>query len=175
MTAFTHTWGDDSIERSFNKHFLDKIDDALPTWMTSAAAVNFDWPRTPLAFPSFSVVHFGSDEVTHYQGEYVEAQSGTRYKGVKKVKTAEISCWIRRDTDASWKTHLRQMGDMVQKLFRTQRFILILDAYNSEAATGTIIRISSVQQTETQPDQGNTNVERARYIVTYWWVERWAA
>lgn len=171
--VFTHTYGEHAAISSFNKWFADNITATLPSWMETAAPVNFDYPRQTLVYPSFSVTHFGGGEMAVAQGGFVETNGATRYKGVKRICTCEVSCWVTRLNNPNWQRDLRQMTDMVSKLLRGTRSVPILDAYGALAATGTILRIQSVERTQPAPDQQNANVERTRFVVTYWWIERW--
>jgi hypothetical protein len=172
MTAFTHTYGEHAAITSINKWFSDNIGTSKPSWMTSAT-VNFDYPRIPLVYPSFSVTHFGGADFSVAEGDYVETASGTRYRGVKRLSTCEVSCWVTRLDNPNWQRDVRQMADMVSKLLHGTRSIPMVDAYASLAALGTIVRVTNVERTNVAPDQGNANVERARFVVTYTWIERW--
>lgn len=174
MTAFVYTYGDYAAIGSFDKWFQDNITTTKPAWMTTCP-VNFDYPRTALTFPSFSVTHFESSETRLAESDLVDRYNGTQYKGVQKTHVLEISCWVTRDMNPNWQRDLRQMGDMVQSLLRQTRAIAINDLYNTLAATGAIIRIVDIRQAQAAPDLANANVERLRFIVTLHWVERWAA
>lgn len=169
MTAFTHTYGQYAAIGSFNTWFATNLAVSKPSWMTSVT-VNFDYPRTPLVYPSFSVTHFSGSEMQVAAGGHVD----TGYKGVKQIHVCEVSCWVTQNDNANWQRDIRQMTDMVTKLLRGNRSISILDLYASGAATGAILRVQEVRETEVAPDAANPNTKRARFIVTLEWIERWA-
>lgn len=171
--AFTYTYGDYAAMGSFDKWFADNILLSKPAWM-GVCPVNFDYPRTPLTYPSFSITHFESSESSLGSGDIVEAYNGVQYKGVQKTHVLEVSAWVTRE-NVNWKRDLRQMGDMIQSLFRQKRSVPINNIYGDLAATGAIIRIGDIRQSQTAPDLSNANVERLRFVVTIHWVERWAA
>lgn len=168
---FTYTFGDYAAIGSFDKWFQDNITATKPAWMTTCP-VNFDYPRIPLVYPSFSVTHFESSETRIGSSDIVDFYSGVQYKGVQKTHVLEISAWVTRENQ-NWRRDLRQMGDMIQSLLRQTRAVAINNIYGDLAATGAIIRIIEVRQAQVAPDQANANVERSRFVVTLHWVERW--
>lgn len=168
MPTFTHTYGAYAAIGSFNSWFATNIALSKPSWMT-AATVNFDYPRSPLIYPSFSVTHFSGSEQSVAGGGVVDPG----FKGIKQIHVCEISCWVTSNDNANWQRDLRQMTDMVTKLLRSTRSISILDLYASAAATGAIMRVREVREAEAAQDSANPNTKRARFIVTMEWIERW--
>ena len=176
MPAFTHTYGRWAVKGSFNKWFADSIDDqGLPSWM-AAAVVNFDYPATPITFPSFSVTWLGRRAEQVSQGEFVESSGGTRYKGQRWREVIEVRCWETRDGNPSWEQRLEQMADMVTRLLQGTKSVAVNDLYAgtaSPSATGAILRVVGIEETAA-PHDPNVGVEQRRFIVTATWVERWS-
>ena len=170
--AFTHTYGKYAALSSFNKYLQDNLGASLPSWM-DALKLNFDYPREPLTFPSFSVTHFGAEEERVAGSDVVDPG----YYGVRIRQVSEVSCWADANADPAWQGHLWQMRDMVWKVLRTAKItgiMALLDVYagtESPAESGGILRIERIADQDTTPE-ANLNVKRLRIIVTSTWIER---
>ncbi len=169
MTTFVHPYGEYSIFGTFNDWFQASVASALPSWMPSAV-INFDYPSTPLTFPSFSVTHMGTDERPVAQSDYLDPG----WQGVRKVHVVDISCWESRDRTPDYEMHLRQMRDMATKLIRQTHSVAIKDLYTGASAAtaiGAIMRIERVDAVQSPPDE-NPNTERAALVAVVSWLER---
>ena len=160
-----------NVEGSFNNFFRRNLTGAgLPTWMSSAV-INYDYPRKPLTFPSFSVTHIGATPFAIAEGNVLDAG----YRGVRQVGLAEIDAWesITRDP-TGYQRNIRQMRDMVARIFATGAAIDILDVYGTTAsptAIGALIRARPAETIEAPPDP-NPDIVRIRMLITYNWLER---
>ena len=166
--SFSFITGDYNVQGSFNKYFQDNIDNNLPTWLTSVT-VNFDYPNIPLVMPCFSVTHLPSRELERFEGD--RADNG---KGVRKKGMVEISGWVDSTNSQNYTMYLRQMKDMIVKLFRENPAIPILNIYGgttNPSSTGYILRVNDINELPTNQDP-NPAVKRVRVQITYDWVER---
>jgi len=169
MPVFSHPYGEYSVLGTFNEWFSASVASALPSWMPSAV-VNYDYPRTPLTFPSFSVTHMGTDERAIAQSDNLDAG----WKGVRKVNIASIGCWESRDRTSDFEMHIRQMTDMVLKLVRNTPSVEIKNLYTgatSATGIGAIMRLEKATQPEPIADP-NPNVEGRAVTIVMSWLER---
>ena len=178
MTAFSHPFGSYNVEGSLNDWIRVNLTAwGLPTWMPSAKLV-FDWPEDKLingySGHAFTVAHLGAPEpMERYQGRGVDINSA----GQKMMNIVEVDCWVSKQAaGGAAQGRLRQVGDMVEKLFSSGREVQIKNLYTGTAsATGlnALIRLSpAVGQHVSNPDPNNPDLYRRRYLVTYWWIER---
>ena len=170
--AFTaHIGAAYNVYGSFNEFFRTRITSfGLPAWMPSAV-VNYDYPRRPLTYPSFSVTHLGATPFEIAEGNRLD----DGFIGVRQVGLAQIDVWdsITRDP-ANYKRNVAQMRDMVARVFATGAAIEIRDIYSATAnpsATNALIRARPAETTQTPPDP-NPDIVRIRMLVGYNWLER---
>lgn len=166
---FTFTTGEYNVQGSLNKFILNNLGSSLPTWMTSLT-LNFDYPNIPLTFPSFSVTYFPTREIQRFEGDRAEGSN----KGVTKKGIVEINGWIDSTSSQDYQMRLRQMKDMIEKLFRQNPAISILDIYSSTSnpqATGYILRITDINELQVNQDP-NPAVKRVRMQIGFIWTER---
>ena len=167
--SFSLTTGNFDVQGSINKFIVENLLTNKPDW-TNDLPINFDYPNQPLVFPSFSVTHLPSNEVQRYGGDGV----GGGNKGVLETAIADISCWVDSTNAQDYQMKLRQMVDMVKKLFRQNVDIPILGLYSSVTApsqTGYIVKVRSIRETPSSPDP-NPAIKRVRILVSYNWVQR---
>lgn len=160
-----------NIAGSFDQFFATQLTAAgLPAWMPSAV-VNYDFPQKALTFPSFSVTHLGTEPREVAQGRNLDAG----WKGVEQIGLADIRAWVSvRNASGAQGRNLRQMRDMVARVFATGAAIPILDVYGSTAAptgNGTIIRCKPVREVGVGPDP-NPDITAVRLLVEYRYLER---
>lgn len=183
MATFAHNFGAYSIEGSINYFIKNNLLTNQPVWMNSQQGtvppktINFDFPEQPLNFPSFSVTHLGSEEMPAktFQGDRADGAN----KGTMRFGMCEIDCWVDAGGNASqnqWMMHLRQMRDMVFKLFEQNRAIPVYDftVPTAPAGTQTIVRVMADRgiREAAAPLDPNPSVRRKRILITYHWVER---
>ena len=118
------------------------------------------------------MTHLGSveDKANIHQGDQAD---GTN-QGVPEIGLMEIDCWVSSQGNPNVQRDLRQMVDMVKKLFRDTTFIPIKDLYTSISSptnTGHIIRIIDVRHAVVPPDP-NPALSRERLIIEYRYEER---
>src|SRR3989337_686952 len=78
-----------NVAGSFNDFFADQVTaNGLPAFMPSSV-VNYDYPRQPLTYPSFSVTHLGQETREIAQGRNLDPG----WRGAEQIGVAEISCW----------------------------------------------------------------------------------
>lgn len=160
-----------NVAGSFDNFFATQLTaKGIPDWMPSAV-VNYDFPQKPLTFPSFSVTHLGTEPREVAQGRHLDPG----WKGVEQIGLADIRCWesVRRANGAQGR-NLRQMRDMVGRIFATGAVTQILDVYGTTAAptgNGTIVRMGPAREVGVGPDP-NTDITAVRMLVEYRWLER---
>ena len=175
MTTLSYTMGEYSVQSSLDLFCKTSLGLELPSWFTwvygttPPRSLNFGYPEQPLNFPSFGVTHLGDVGEDYFQGDRAD---GT-YKGIRRAAMMEINCWESSKNNPAWSQHLRQMSDMVHKLFRNNRTV---DMYNfsnpsSPSKLTALIRIERIREVDTVPDP-NPSVKRKRVLVTYSWIER---
>lgn len=176
--GFSHPYGAYNVEGTLNEWFKTNLTAwGVPAWMPSAR-VEFDWPEKNLisgySGHTFTVTHLGAPEpIQQYQGRVSVGNSA----GQTMMNIVEINCWVsKQQAGGQYEARLRQMGDMVTKLFTSAREVEIKNLYTGLAApTGikALIRLSPAEgRTVVNPDPGNPDYHRRRYQVTYTWVER---
>lgn len=171
MPFTAHPGSEYNAVGSFNDFFYKQVTaKGLPAFMPSAV-VNFDFPQSPLTFPSFSVSHLGSDLLQIAQGNHLD----DGWRGYERVALAEISVWesYQRASGNHWR-NVRIMRDMAARVFGTGAAIPILDVYGSTAAptaNGTILRAGAVTDSPV-PTEPNPDIIRLRMTVEYHWLER---
>lgn len=171
MGFTAHPGATHNVEGSFNDFFETQLTaKGIPAWMPSAV-VNYDFPQKPLTFPSWSVTHLGAEPGQEFEGRNLDPG----WKGGEQIGMVEISCWESyARAQGSHPQYLRQMRDMVARVFATGAAFAILDVYGSTAAptgNGTIARCGRVSHAPAPPDP-NPDVARVRMLVTYRWMER---
>lgn len=160
-----------NVEGTINKFILDNITaQGLPTWMASSV-VNFDYPDTPLTYPSFSVTHLAQIGTAIAQGNQLDPG----FKGRRKDGIVEVNCWESKERGhPGHNQHVKQMADMVSRVFATGASTQILDVYGSTAnptSNGTLVRMGGAEPVTT-PRDPNPDVLRIRILIGYNWLER---
>ncbi len=156
---------------AFNHFFETQLTArGMPDFMPSAV-VNYDYPESPLVFPSFSVTHLGSEPNEVAEGRHLDPG----FKGVERIGLADIRCWesVAR-AGGQHGRNLRIMRDMAARVFATGAAFQLLDVYGSTAAptgNGTIVRAGPARA-GAQAREPNPDVTGARLLVEYRWLER---
>lgn len=164
-----------NVEGSFN-YFFEKYLTAkgIPSFM-STAVVNYDWPRQPLTYPSFSVVHLGSMRGQTWQGHVVDEG----FRGAEMIGLAQIDVWESYNrASGNDKYNIRIMADMASRVFATGASIPILDVHSTTASpnqiSGTIIRAEQAESRGLIADP-NPDITRMSLLVQYRWIARASA
>lgn len=160
-----------NVEGSFNTFFNTQLTGkGLPAFMPSAV-VNANWPQQPLTYPSFSIVHMGSEAVEPTEGRHLDPG----FQGQKRMGLAEISCWESyQRASGNHVANMLIMRDMAARVFATGAYMPILDVYGTTVnptGNGTIIRANPVNEVVVEQDP-NPDVLRKRLLVQYSWYER---
>lgn len=181
--GFTYQYGDYNAAATLNDHLRINLTGAgVPGWMPSANLV-YDWPERPLfsgySGHAFTVTHFDPEPIEQYQGRGV-ASTGAAEKGQLMQGAFEVNCWVsKREAGASTPARLRQMGDMVRRVYVSAYDIALKDWYQSTVTPpnlSALIRVSpAAGLAVNNPDPANPDVHRKRFRVTYIYVERISA
>ena len=173
--TFEHKFGVYNAEGTMNNWLQTNITGwGIPAWMPSARVV-FDYPEQSLisghSGHAFSVTHLGSEAVEVYQGNHtVGGSAGQMMQGMM-----EINCWISKEqAGGAYPARLRQMGDMVGKLFSSAHQVEINNLYTSTAApsgVGGLINIRRANEVAVVADP-NPDIMRRRFLAQYLWIER---
>lgn len=161
-----------NVEGSFNDFFQKQVTaKGLPAFMTSAV-VNFDYPRQPLTYPSFSVVHLGAVRGQTFEGHIVD----DGWRGAEMIGLAQIDVWESYNrASGNDKYNIRVMADMASRVFATGASIPILDVHattaNPNQISGTIIRASQAENNGLITDP-NPDITRMSLMVQYRWIAR---
>jgi hypothetical protein len=174
--AFSHPYGAYSVEGTLNKWFQTNLTaPGVPAWMPSAQ-VRFDWPERPLfsgySGHVFTVTHLGAPEVmTEYQGRNTVGGSA----GTMMTNLIEVDCWVNKaQAGEQYPLRLRQMGDMVTRLFGSTVNVQLTNIYTGTGiptAIGALIRVRPAQGQVVAPDP-NPDIRRRRFVASYFWLER---
>src|SRR5512139_1131678 len=105
-----------NVEGSFNNFFQTQVTaKGLPAFLPSAV-VNYDWPRQPLTYPSFSIAHLGTTRAQSFEGHVLDEG----YRGAEMIGIAQIDCWESYNrASGSDKYNIKVMSDMAQRVFAT--------------------------------------------------------
>lgn len=167
MANFTFAGGEFDVEGSLNLFVFNNLLSSRPTW-AQAMQLNFDYPNTPLQFPGFAILHLGFDEMPGMRHMGDRADNGN--KGVTMIGTMEIDCYVDATDNSEYALQIRQMADMVRKLFRQNPAIPIKNIYTSGVInptnSGYIVRIEDIKDGFVPPDP-NPTVKRKRLIIKY--------
>jgi len=173
--TFEHKFGTYNVEGTLNNWVRVNLTAAgVPVWMPSARVV-FDYPETPLisghSGHAFSVTHLGAEVVGTFEGNNTVAGSaGQMMQGMM-----EVNCWVsKQQAGGAWPGRLRQMGDMVGRLFTSGSQVEITNLYTSTAApsgAGGLINVKRAYEVQVAPDP-NPDIMRRRFLTTYRWIER---
>lgn len=160
-----------NVEGSFNQFFAANITArGLPDFMPSAV-VNYDYPRQPLTYPSFSVTHFAAMPVQRFEGHQLDPG----FKGAEFEGIAQIDCWESyQRASGNDKYNIRIMADMAQRVYATGAAIQILNIYAATAnpsANGTVIRMNQAESMGLVPDP-NPDITHWSLRVPYRWMAR---
>ena len=171
MPYTAHPGSEYNVIGSFNDFFATQITaKGLPGFMPSAV-INFDFPQSPLTFPSFNVTHLGAEAGIPTQGYHLD----DGWRGIERIGLAEINVWesYSRAAGAHWR-NVRIMRDMAARVFATGAAVAILDVYGTTGnptGNGTILRAMPVTDSPL-PNEPNPDIIRARMICEYRWFER---
>lgn len=170
--AFTaHLGAQYNVEGAFNNFFQTQLTAAgVPSFMPSAV-VNYEHPNQPLTYPSFSVTHMSTINQEVAEGRHLDGG----FKGARKIGLADVSCWVDyQQSSGQGNRNLRQMGDMISRVFATGAAFQILDVYGTTAnptGNGTLVRCEPAEESDVAPDL-NPAIIRKRFVIQYNWLER---
>lgn len=166
--AALHVTNTLNVEATLNQWIMDKLN-ALnkPSWLASFT-FRFDAPETAMVLPAFSVYHLPVDSRKIVQGDYV----GTG-KGAQSVSLMDLSCWVSR-SNINWSAQLRTMRAFVDQVFAGNSIIQLVDYLTDPANPAAVSYKVEVERVEwdTVVDDPNPDIERARALVRYRWIQR---
>jgi hypothetical protein len=173
---FSAVFGAYNVQATINQWFYTNITSrGNPAWMPSARVV-YDWGvEKPLisgySGHAFSINHLNDRETQSFQGMRVD--NGTA--GSMRQGQFEINCWIdRRVASAQYMNRLRQMRDMVSRLFQNE-LVPLVNVYasttNAPSATARLV-LGSPEFQYPASDPVDPDLWRIRGVATYTWNER---
>lgn len=170
MPATLHATNGFNVRASLAAYIGSQIvGTTLPSWLSSVNVV-YTMPQSGIVPPCISLFHLGDSSRPEWQGNNTDGTAqGQRVRGL-----LDVSCWAsRRRSD--WSAQLSLMRALcTQAVIRAGAGIAIYDYVttpNTPTLTGFVVRLGELTGQAVEPDE-NPDIERARYTLDYWWVER---
>lgn len=177
MPTFSAVYGAYSVQGSYNQWFVKNITaNGTPGWMPSARVI-FDWGKerpviSGYSGHAFSIAHLNDRVIQNYQGMTVDNGSA----GQLREGQVEINCWVSRSiAGEAYMARLREMRDMVEKIFLQNDWVILANLYAATAGTASSTARMMINAPEFQPPQAdpiNADIFRIRGVADYSWISR---
>lgn len=164
-----------SLNWHLHKHLSALTADWFVAWRLApaeSAHLRFDWGDEPLNPPCFAVAHLETEADTPGLG--YSRHAGAAGTGYPVAHLTEISCWHTRywsptSPNPAWAAQLRQMADMVRRVFASAPQAPLLDLDSATAhpfVTAGLIRFRGIREVATPPDP-NPALVRRRILLSW--------